>query len=150
MNKIYTKKIDNIIKAKKFIINLHYNNKAFHFEDSPSDIINADGSPTFTPGESLLLHDRLDELYNYNLNWRSIECPIGYSLMIHNLLGELDVDEDEDWFMGVDLEDELKQINEILYDYVNDDRISRGEFKYVEYLYGLLHKEWRNGKGTAK
>ena len=67
--------------------------------------------------------------------------------MIHKLVGELDVDQDEDWFMGVDLEDELIQINEILYDYVNDDRISRSEFKYVEYLYGLLHKEWRNGKG---
>ena len=67
--------------------------------------------------------------------------------MIHKLLGELDVDEYEDWFMGVDLEDELKQINTILYDMVHDDRISRDEFKYVEYLYGLLDKEWRNGNG---
>ena len=147
MDKIYTTKIDDIIKAKKFIINLHYNNKAFHFDDSPSDIINGDGSPIFTPSEALNLEERIDELYNYKLNWRSVECPIGYSLMIHKLVGELDVDQDEDWFMGVDLEDELIQINEILYDYVNDDRISRSEFKYVEYLYGLLHKEWRNGKG---
>ena len=145
MNKIYATKIDDIIKAKKFIINLHYNNKAFHFEDSPSDIINGDGSPTFTLGEAKNLEDRLDELYNYKLNWRSIECPIGYSLMIHNLLGELDVDEDEDWFMGIDLEDELKQINTILYDMVNGAE-SRGEFKYVEYLYGLLHKEWKGVK----
>ena len=147
MDKIYTTKIDDIIKAKKFIINLHYNNKAFHFDDSPSDIINGDGSPIFTPSEALNLEERIDELYNYKLNWRSVECPIGYSLMIHKLVGELDVDQDEDWFMGVDLEDELIQINEILYDYVYDDRISRSEFKYVEYLYGLLHKEWRNGKG---
>ena len=146
MNKIYTKKIDDIIKAKKFIINLHYNNKDFHFEDSPSDIINGDGGPTFTPGEALNLEDRIDELYNYKLNWRSVECPIGYSLMIHKLLGELDVDEDEDWFMGVDLEDELKQINTILYDMVHDDRISRDEFKYVENLFLLLHKEWKGGK----
>jgi len=144
MDSIYSTPINDIIKAKKFIINLHYNNKAFHFDDPPSDIINGDGSPTFTPGEAKNLEDRLDELYNYKLNWRSVECPIGYSLMIHKLVGELDVD--EDWFMGVDLEDELKQINTILYDMVHDDRISRSEFKYVEYLYGLLHKEWKGKK----
>ena len=96
MDSIYKTPINDIIKAKKFIIHLHYNNKAFHFDDPPSDIINGDGSLTFTPSEALNLEDRLDELYNYKLNWRSVECPIGYSLMIHKLVGELDVDEDED------------------------------------------------------
>jgi hypothetical protein len=71
-----------LAEAKTFLSVLHREGKMFHLEDSPEDIIGADGELIFTPEQCGLVRERVRECYR--LNWGDYECPIGYALELIN------------------------------------------------------------------
>ena len=57
------KPITTKAEAVRFVVDLHEADRLFHFEDEPSDIINAHtGEPLFKPEEIEPLRQRITEL----------------------------------------------------------------------------------------
>jgi hypothetical protein len=58
------KPITTRAEAVRFVVDLHEADKLFHFEDEPSDIVNArTGEPLFKPEEIEPLRQRVAELF---------------------------------------------------------------------------------------
>jgi hypothetical protein len=56
-------KINTKSEAKSFINNLFNEDKLFHFDDDPREIIDITGTSIFTEKECLLLDERLNEMF---------------------------------------------------------------------------------------
>jgi len=62
----FYKEIKSEFEAKAFICYLYFDNKMFHFDSDPADIIELDTDQrTFTDEECELLRLRLDEIFKY-------------------------------------------------------------------------------------
>lgn len=63
--------LNNQIKSstdmKSFVDNLALNDKLFHFEDDPADIIDRDDNSIFTDAECILVNKRIDEICELDL-----------------------------------------------------------------------------------
>ena len=63
--------LNNQIKSsadmKSFVDNLALNDKLFHFEDDPADVIDRDDNYIFTGTECILVNKRIDEIYELDL-----------------------------------------------------------------------------------
>jgi hypothetical protein len=58
------KPITTKAEAVRFVVDLHEADRLFHFEDEPSDVINAHtGEPLFQPEEIEPLRQRVAELF---------------------------------------------------------------------------------------
>ena len=60
---ILLKEIVTVQDAKSFIDYLNNEDKLFHFDDDPRDIINIKGECIFTEEECLLIDERLNEMF---------------------------------------------------------------------------------------
>lgn len=76
MKEFYKKKITNSDQAVSFIVNLHLENKLFHFADDAGDIKNSDGEKLFTDEESKEIDFRVNEVFQH------IEDPFIYILLL--------------------------------------------------------------------
>lgn len=64
--KYYYKKITSERSAKKFICDLYFDDKMFHFASDPKDIVNIeDDTPAFDDAECDLLRARIAEVFEY-------------------------------------------------------------------------------------
>lgn len=119
----------------------------FHFEDSPSEIVNASG-PVFTEEESPLVAARVRELYA--LSWGpdpARHCPIGFALGVLAVLEGpqpgtrcrlvRDVDQGQDGYYSAGLTGTLESI-----EYHGQDRDSYYWFRLDEHQPEL--DEWDN------
>lgn len=60
----FQKPITSRSEAIRFIVDLHDQNMLFHFDDDPSQIVDASsGAPLFNPQDIEPLRDRVDELF---------------------------------------------------------------------------------------
>lgn len=75
----FERKIETIDQAKGFIAGLIEQDRDYHFDDDPKEVIDyATGERVFTDEEAEQLVKRVDEMYA--LEWGKFECPIGYLL----------------------------------------------------------------------
>ncbi len=76
---LFGRRIIDLATAKRWIEDLAELGLMFHFEDDPSDVVNADTGAFVNEQEAGLLRLRVAELYA--LEWpKGIDCPIGYAL----------------------------------------------------------------------
>ena len=75
--------LNNQIKSsadmKSFVDNLVLNDKLFHFEDDPSDVIDRTDKSIFTDAECILVNKRIGEICELNL----LEAAFNYALTEH-------------------------------------------------------------------
>jgi len=75
----FERKIETIEQAKAFIAGLVDQDKDYHFDDDPKEVIDyATGDRAFTDEEAEQLVKRIEEMCA--LEWGEYECPIGYLL----------------------------------------------------------------------
>ena len=83
----FERKIETIEQAKGFIAGLMEQDRDYHFDDDPKEVIDyATGERVFTDEEAEQLVKRIDEMYS--LAWGEYECPIGYLLHLREEAGE--------------------------------------------------------------
>ena len=70
------KQIKNVEDLKAFIKYLNVNNKLFHFEDDPADIINDNDEAVFTNKECKMLNKRIDEICKLDLLDKAFELAL--------------------------------------------------------------------------
>ena len=71
-----TNQIKSSADMKSFVDNLVLNDKLFHFEDEPSEVIDRSDEPIFTALECELVNKRIDEICELNL----LESAFNYAL----------------------------------------------------------------------
>ena len=77
--KFLKEQITSLAEVKLFIDNLVINDKLFHFEDNPADVIDSKGEPIFTSHECYLINLRINEICEFNL----LEQAFNYALTNH-------------------------------------------------------------------
>lgn len=83
----FERKIETIDQAKGFIAGLMEQDRDYHFDDDPKEVIDySTGERAFTDKEAEQLVKRIDEMYA--LEWGEYECPIGYLLHLREEAGE--------------------------------------------------------------
>tara|TARA_R100000005_G_C4819978_1_gene101866 strand:+ start:199 stop:417 length:219 start_codon:yes stop_codon:yes gene_type:complete len=71
----------DINRAKSFLDNLHKENLMYHLEDDAEDCLGG-----LIPNDKIkLIQQKVNNIYNANLDWGKFKCPIGYSLHIMKL-----------------------------------------------------------------
>jgi len=59
------KRIQSELDAKKFICDLYFDDKMFHFASPAEDIVNINGEQAFNEIECALLEQRVEEVFDY-------------------------------------------------------------------------------------
>ncbi len=108
----YEKPIKNQLDAKLFIIGLEADNKSFHFDDPPKDIIDSKGEPLFSKYECGEIEKRLDELFDI-IDWGFHGCPHGYALLVMKYRELLHTLQDDDFIASFQLSDNSHQLASI-------------------------------------
>ena len=74
--KFLNNQIKSSVDMKSFVDNLVLNDKLFHFEDDPTEVIDKTNERIFTDAECALVNKRIDEICELNL----LESAFDYAL----------------------------------------------------------------------
>ena len=74
--KFLNNQIKSSVDMKSFVDNLVLNDKLFHFEDDPADVIDRDDNSIFTDAECILVNKRIGEICELAL----LESAFNYAL----------------------------------------------------------------------
>lgn len=74
--KLLNNQIKSSVDMKSFVDNLVLNDKLFHFEDDPTEVIDKTNKRIFTDAECALVNKRIDEICELNL----LESAFDYAL----------------------------------------------------------------------